>query len=144
MSLTLRSNFNTVTIGGRSVKLVETFDNRTAANRFVETLAHGSDEAAVNYILDTDYDNSDKYITNYYNEYAGMLLGKIRVLETFGLESQLLNRNVGVGFRAAVKEENFAESVSLVKALMYIIGLDKEYKLVARYENQAVYAIVRK
>jgi len=47
MSLTLRSNFNTVTIGGRSVKLVETFDNRTVANRFVETLAHGSDEAAV-------------------------------------------------------------------------------------------------
>ena len=53
MSLTLRSNFNTVTIAGRTVKLVEKFDNSTTVNRFVETIANCTDEAAINYILNT-------------------------------------------------------------------------------------------
>lgn len=143
MSLTLKMNYNTVTIGGKNVKLVEAFDNRTAVNRFVETLRNGADEAAVNYILDTDYDNSDKYIRNYFNEYVEALNKRVRVMDTFGLESQILGRNAGAGFTAMVKEEDFADSVTILKNLLYILGLSKEYRLVARYENEAVYAIVR-
>ncbi len=143
MSLTLKANYNTVTIGGKNVKLVETFDNSTVANRLVETLANGTDETAVNYILDTEYNNSDTYTTNYYNEYVEALNRKVRIMDTFGLESQILGRNAGVGFSALVKEEDFADSVIILENLLHVLGLDKEYRLVARYENEAVYAIVR-
>ena len=86
MSLTLRSNYNTVTIAGRTVKLVEKFDNSTTVNRFVETIANCTDEAAINYILNTDYDNSDSYIRDVYNGLVGSFNRIARVTGTFGIK----------------------------------------------------------
>lgn len=144
MSLTLRSNFNTVTIAGRTVKLVEKFDNSTTVNRFVETIANCTDEAAINYILNTDYDSSDSYIRDVYNVQVGSFNKIARVTDTFGIKSEIMGRNAGAGFSATVKEKDFNESVALVKGMMKLLGLDEDYRLVARYENEAVYAIVRK
>ena len=62
----------------------------------------------------------------------------------FGIETQLLGRNIGAGFCAAVKEGDFAETVETVEKLMHILGLDKDYQLISRYENLGVYAIIRK
>ena len=143
MSLTLRTDYNTVSIGGRNVKLVDNYDNRTMVNRFVETLAYGSDETAVNYILNTDYEDSDAYTRNVYNEYTESLNRMVKVVETFSLETNAFGINIGAGFSAVVKEKNFDASVGLIENMMHVLGLDRNYRLVARYENQAVYAIVR-
>lgn len=144
MSLTLKSNYNTVTIAGRTVKLVEKLDNSTMVNRFVETIANCTDEAAINYILNTDYDNSDSYIRDIYNGQVGSFNTIARITDTFGIKTEIMGRNVGAGFSASVKEQNFNRSVALVKGMMKLLGLDKEYRLVARYENEAVYAVIRK
>ena len=144
MSLTLNLNYDTVTLAGRTVKLVENYDNSTMVSRFVETVANCTDESAFNYILNTDYENSDAYIRNVYNEYIEALNRIVTITDTFGIETGIFGRNAGAGFYALLKRKNFDRSVEIIEALMHITGLDKDYRLVTRFENMAVYAIVRK
>ena len=127
MNLTLHMNYDTVNLDGRTVRINEKYNNATA----------------VNYILDIDYRDSDTYVTGFYNALVEKLQRKARIYNNFGIETQLLGRNIGAGFCAAVKEEDFAETVETVEKLMHILGLDKDYQLISRYENLGVYAIIR-
>ena len=144
MNLTLHMNYDTVNLDGRTVRINEKYNNATAVNRFVETVSHRHDDTAVNYILDIDFKDSDNYVTGFYNALVEKLQRKARIYNNFGIETQLLGRNIGAGFCAAVKEEDFAETVETVEKLMHILGLDKDYQLISRYENLGVYAIIRK
>ncbi|MBQ6653993.1 MAG: hypothetical protein IJM79_00485 [Erysipelotrichaceae bacterium] len=144
MNLTLKTNYDTVLMAGKAVKLNEEYDNRTMVNRFVETVANTGDEAAINYILDTDYQNSDPYIRSAYNELVRQLNAKARIFNTFSIETSLLGRNAGAGFCALVRREDFNKSVAVVENMLHLLGLDEKYRLLTRFENQAVYAIIRK
>ncbi len=130
-------------MGGRAVRLNEEYDNRSMVNRFVETIAHADDESAINYILDTDYENSDPYIRSVYNELVKQLNAKARIFNSFAVETALLGRNVGAGFCALVNKEDYVRTTGLVLRLMQLVGLDKDYRLLVRYENQAVYTLIR-
>lgn len=144
MNLTLQMNYSTVTLAGRNVRLNEEYDNSTMVNRFIETVTHHNDEAAIDYILDTDYQTSNPYTRHNYNRLVEELQNTVRIYNTFSIESQFLGRNLGGGFCAIVKEKDFTKSVILVEKIMHVLGLDRDYRLVTRFENQAVYAIVRK
>ena len=144
MNLTLKANYDTVVMAGRAVRLNEEYDNDSMVNRFVETVAHANDEAAINYILDTDYQNSDPYIRNAYNELVRQLNLKARIFNTFAIETALLGRNAGAGFCALVRKEDYNKTVAIVKNMLQLLNLDEKYRLVTRYENQAVYTIIRK
>ena len=144
MNLTLKINYNTVVLNGKTVKFVENYEKDNMVYRFVDTLANCSDEAAVSYILNKDYENTRSYIISEYNELSAELKKKARIFDTFGIETGMFSRNVGAGFSALVKEEDYDRTVALIKELMHVTGLDKEYELLSRYENLAVYAIVRK
>ena len=144
MNLTLKANYDTVVMAGRAVRLNEEYDNDSMVNRFVETVAHVNDEAAINYILDTDYQNSDPYIRNAYNELVRQLNLKARIFNTFAIETALLGRNAGAGFCALVRKEDYNKTVAIVKNMLQLLNLDEKYRLVTRYENQAVYTIIRK
>ncbi len=143
MNLTLKANYDTVVMGGRAVRLHEEYDNRTMVNRFVETIAHADDESAINYILDTDYENSDPYIRSVYNELVKQLNAKAHIFNSFAVETALLGRNAGAGFCALVKKEDYVRTTALVLRLMQLVGLDEDYRLLVRYENQAVYTLIR-
>ncbi|MCR5067205.1 MAG: hypothetical protein K6A14_03980 [Erysipelotrichaceae bacterium] len=144
MNLTLKANYDTVVMAGRAVRLNEEYDNDSMVNRFVETVAHVNDEAAINYILDTDYQNSDPYIRNAYNELVRQLNLKARIFNTFAIETALLGRNAGAGFCALVRKEDYNKTVAIVKNMLQLLNLDEKYQLLTRFENQAVYAIIRK
>ena len=144
MNLTLNLNYDSVVIGGKAVKLNEEYNNKSAVNRFVETVSTSNDEAALCYILDKDYDRTPSYLRYNYNRISESLWNIARIYNTFSVETALLSRNIGAGFNALVSEENYEESVELVERLMNVLGLDKEYKLISRYENEAVFVIIRK
>ena len=144
MNIALNLNYDTVVIGGKTVKLNEHYDNKSIVNRFVETVASSNDEAAVSYILDRDYDRTASYIRYNYNSTAAALTKIARIYDTFSVDTTVFGKNVGAGFVALVSEENFAESVELVEKLMYVLGLDKDYRLISRYEHEAVFVIIRK
>ena len=144
MNLTLKLNNSTVKLAGRSVKLVEEYDSKTEVNRFVETVARCTDEAASNYILDIDYQESNPLIRNIYNSLVERLNRTVRIYDTFSIQTPVLGLNVGAGFCGLVSREDYETSVGIVRDMMRVLGLDNDYQLVTRYENQGVYALVRK
>ena len=144
MNITLNLNYDSVVIGGRTVKLNENYDNKSAVNRFVQTVGGCNDEAAVSYILDRDYEKTASYLRYNYSNFAASLNKIARIYNTFSVDTTVLGRNVGAGFNALVSEENYKESVELVENLMYVLGLDEEYTLISRYENEAVFVLIKK
>ena len=145
MNLTLQMHYNsTVTLAGKAVRLNEEYDNSTVVNRFVETITHKNDEAAIDYILDTDYNTSDPHVRRTYNGLVESLQDVARIYNTFSIETQFLGFNIGAGFCALIREEDFAESVRILERIMKVLELDSRYELVTRYENQGVYAIIAK
>ncbi|MBO4538389.1 MAG: hypothetical protein J5694_05955 [Erysipelotrichaceae bacterium] len=144
MNLTLNANYDTVVMAGRAVRLNEEYDHSTMVNRLVETVGNADDEAAINYILDTDYENSDPYIREVYNGIVGQLNDRARIFNTFSIETAMLHRNVGAGFCALVRKEDYNRTVAIVENMLHVLGLDEKYRLHSRYGNQAVYTITRK
>ena len=144
MYLSLRTNYDTVMMAGRTVKLNEEYRNSTMVNRFAETVSHRDDESAFNYILSTDYQSTDPHVRNTYNHFAKDLNSLCRIYDSFAIESAVLGVNKGAGFCALVSEENYPKTLELISSMMNLLGLDDQYELISRYENQAVYAIIRK
>ena len=144
MNLALNLNYDTVVIGGKTVRLNEALDKNTLVNRFVKTVAGCDDESAVCYILNMEYDKTAPYVRTNYNAVSAALRKTARIYNTFSVETTLLGRNVGAGFSALVKKEKYGECVELVEKLMSILGLNEEYQLISRYENEAVFVIIRK
>ena len=144
MSLALKLNYNTVTVAGKTVNLIEDYRKDNKVCRFVETLANCKDESAVNYVLDVNYKDCDAFLRSSYNQRADTFRKNARVFNTFAVETKLFGRNIGAGFCALVKREDYYDSVSALLSMMHLLGLDKEYKLLTKYKNQAVFIIVKK
>ena len=143
LTFNMKDNY-AVNIDGRNVILNEHFNNSTAVNRMVETIANPDDESAICYIINTDWQKTPRYMSRNYNELVKHLNSLARIINTYSIDTSLLNRNVGAGFTAIVSQENYKDTVNTVRKMMYLTGLNSDYELITRFENYAVFTIIRK
>ena len=144
MNLVLKTNYDAVEIAGKTVTLNENYNNHSMVNRLVETVSYTEDEAALNYIQDKDYAEVRSTLREAYRNLIALLNRKARIYNSFSIDSAVLHRNLGAGFCAVVKQKDYQDTVEIVERMLDLTGLADRYQLVSRFENNAVYAIIRK
>ena len=144
MSLALNLNYGVVKMGNRTVTVTDDVNAESAAGRLIMSCINRDDESAVSFILQETYKRTGSHRNILFSDLVGELNNLGRITDTFSFQSSILRINEGAGFSAVTTPEKYERMKEIFDRIVNVAGLSEEYDIVTRYNNVAVFSVIRK